>query len=289
MAPVTDKRTSSSAGTPATAGAPQAEIERLYGLPLDRFTPARDELARALRGAGDRDASAEIKQLRKPNLPAWALNQARRRDPERVAELLRAGARLQEAQQRAVAGGGRGVLPEAAADERRLVEELVAVAERELTAAGHPVNATVQSKLWATAHAAAVTDEPGGLLSAGRLVRDYQISDLGLTGAAAPAAELQTPARREAGGPASVSAARPRRAAASEAVGGRDTARTDPAERKAAAREATQRAAAERRAAAKAAAERAAAERRARGLRRQLDRARARVRQLETALEELEP
>jgi hypothetical protein len=248
MAPKMAKRTSSAPGTPP-GGAPEGEIERLYGLPLDQFTPARDELARTLRKDGEREASAEIKALRKPNLPAWALNQAQRRDPERVAELLRAGAELRNAQQRVVAGGERGELREAAAEERRLVDELVARAEHELAASGHTVNASLQNKLRATAHAAAVTAEPGGLLAAGRLVRDYELSDLGLMGAGALVAA---------------------------------------AERKAAAREAAQRAAAERRAAAREAAERRAAERKAQGLRRQLDRARARVAQLEAALAELE-
>src|SRR4030081_1955961 len=123
----------------------QAEVDRLYALPLDQFTPARDELARRLRSDGDRDASAEVKGLRKPNLLAWALNQARHRDPERVDELIAAGERLQKAQDQLVAGGERGLLRDAGADERRLVEEVVALAERELAGAGHPVNAGLQS------------------------------------------------------------------------------------------------------------------------------------------------
>src|SRR5438552_1764328 len=124
-----------------------AEIDRLYALPLDQFTPARDELAKRLRGEGERDASAEVKRLRKPSLLAWGLNQARHRDPQRVDQLIDAGQRLQEAQQQLVAGGQRGLLRDAAADERRMVEEVVALAERELSGAGHPVGAAVESKL----------------------------------------------------------------------------------------------------------------------------------------------
>ncbi len=45
-------------------------IDRLYQLPLDQFTPARNALART---AGPR--SAEIKSLEKPNVAAWAVNQ----------------------------------------------------------------------------------------------------------------------------------------------------------------------------------------------------------------------
>jgi hypothetical protein len=177
-----------------------AEIDRLYGLPLGQFTAARDDLARRLRADGDRDGAAGVKRLRKPTLPAWALNQAKRREPEQVAELIEAGRRLQDAQQQLVAGGERGLLRSAAADERRLVEQVVAVAEQELAGAGHPVAATVQSKLWATVHAAAVSDEARELLDAGRLIVDYEISDLGLGagGAAAPpTSRAKPPAKRE--------------------------------------------------------------------------------------------
>ena len=262
MAPNTRKRTRTTRTAAGSDAPSQSEIARLYGLSLDEFTPARDALARTLRQAGDREAAAEIKALRKPTLPAWALNQAQRRDPARVAELLRAGAGLRDAQQRVVAGGGRDELRDAAAAERRLVDALVACAEGELDASGHAVNASLQGKLRATAHAAAVNDEPGGLLAAGLLVRDYELSDLGLMGSGTVVERAP--------------------------VEGRAAPRVDPAVRKVAAREAAQRAAAERRATARAAAERRAAERRAEGLRRQLERARARVTQLEAALAELE-
>src|SRR5207302_10213020 len=122
---------------------------------------------------------------RKRALPAWALDRAQRRERELVASLIEAGRRLQDAQQQLVAGGERGLLRSAAADERRLVEQVVAVAEQELASAGHPVAATVRSKLWATVHAAAVSDEARELLEAGRLIGDYEISDLGLGAAAA--------------------------------------------------------------------------------------------------------
>jgi hypothetical protein len=168
----------------------QAEIDGLYALPLDEFTPTRDELARRLRSEGDRDASAAVKRLRKPNLIAWALNYVRHRDPALIDGLIEGGEGLQEAQQQLVAGGERGVLRDAVAEERRLVDEVVARAEQELHAAGHPVSATVQSKLWATVHAAAVIPDPRDLLRAGRLLRDYEVSDLGLMGAGPAAVAL---------------------------------------------------------------------------------------------------
>jgi hypothetical protein len=173
-----------------------AEIDRLYGLPLEEFTPARDELAKRLRGDGDRDGAAEIKQLRKPTVSAWALNQAQRRKPKQVAELIDAGARLRDAQQRLVAGGERGLLRDAAAAERRAAEAVVALGEQELAGAGHAAGASAQSKLRATVRAAAVNQEASELLRAGRLTRDYEVSDLGL-GDAGPLT-VPPPARRRA-------------------------------------------------------------------------------------------
>jgi DNA repair exonuclease SbcCD ATPase subunit len=56
------------------------DIDRLYQLPLDEFTPARNALAKQ---SGD----ATVKSLQKPNIAAWAINQlywTRRRDYDRI-------------------------------------------------------------------------------------------------------------------------------------------------------------------------------------------------------------
>jgi hypothetical protein len=161
----------------------EVEINRLYGLPLDQFTAARDELAKRLRGERERGAADDVKRLRKPSLAAWALNQVRRNDPRRVDELIAAGERLRNAQERLLATGERGLLRDAAAEERRLAQELVRLGEGQLRDAGHPVSATVQSKLWATVHAVAADQEARELLAAGRLLRDHETSDLGLLAA----------------------------------------------------------------------------------------------------------
>jgi hypothetical protein len=209
------------------------EIDTLYALPLDEFTPARDELARRLRGEGARDAAAEVKRLRKPNLIAWALNYVRHRDAELIYGLIEAGERLQEAQKELVAGGERGLLRDAAAEERRLVDEVVARAEQELRAAGHPVSATVQSKLWASVHAAAVSPEPRDLLRSGRLLRDYEVSDLGLMGAGPAAAVPAREPPRAADTRERTAPRRAKREAAEREAAERDEAERNEAERKA--------------------------------------------------------
>jgi hypothetical protein len=168
---------------PASKPGPSADVERLYGVPLDEFTSTRDALARELRQAGDRAAADALRRLRKPSVAAWALNQVRRHERGRVDQLLAAGERLRDAQRRLLAGGERGALRDAATEERRLVGELVEAGERELVDAGHAVNSTIQNRLRETLHSAAGDDEARELLGAGRLVRDHQISDLGLPGA----------------------------------------------------------------------------------------------------------
>jgi hypothetical protein len=177
-----------------------AEIDRLYGLPLEQFTPARDELARRLRTEGKRDSADRVKRLRKPTIAAWALNQARRAEPAAVEQLIAAGNRLREAQERLLAAGERGGLREAAAEERRLIEELGRAGERQLESGGHAASAATQSKLWSTLRAVAGDPEARELLASGRLARDYTISDLGLgfatpTGTAPPAAKKRDGAK----------------------------------------------------------------------------------------------
>lgn len=235
----------------------ESEIDGLYALPLDKFTPARDALARQLRTDGDRDGAVEVKALRKPNLPAWALNRVCHREPGQIKDLLAAGAGLQEAQAQLVSGGERGLLRDAVAHERRLVDEVAALGERELTGSGHQINPALQTKLRATAHAAAVSPEAGELLGLGRLIRDYEVSDLGLMG----------------GGAAVLP--RAKRGSAKSDVAKREAAKPEAAMRGSAKSDAAKSEAAKRDAAGREAAERKALERQVRAAERELDRARS--------------
>jgi hypothetical protein len=175
--------------------------ERLYELPLEEFTAARDKTVKQLRAEGDRDGAAEVKRMRKPNRVAWALNRARRREPDKVQQLIAAGAQLQQAQRQLVSAGERGLLRSAVAEERELVGEVVALAERELAEGGHPATPTEQRKLYSTLHAAAVDAQVRDALAAGRLQADHEIGDFGLASTGlvdtqpAPAADPREPAR----------------------------------------------------------------------------------------------
>src|SRR3989442_162736 len=68
--------------TDDTAPLSDADVERLYDAPLDSFVSERTALVKRLREAGARDAAARANALRKPTVPAWAVDQLARRHPE---------------------------------------------------------------------------------------------------------------------------------------------------------------------------------------------------------------
>lgn len=72
--------------------------DRLYGLRLPEFTPARDALARELR-ASDRALADQVKGLRKPSTAAWVVNLLVRCDPDQADQVVSIGAALREAQE----------------------------------------------------------------------------------------------------------------------------------------------------------------------------------------------
>jgi hypothetical protein len=85
---------------PALTLVPTArEIDTLYQLPLDRFTPERNALAKR---AGKDDPS--IKTLEKPSVPAWAINQLYWRERETYDALIDASERLRGEHRKLLAG-----------------------------------------------------------------------------------------------------------------------------------------------------------------------------------------
>src|SRR5438034_1483998 len=126
-----------------------SDAEALYGLPLEEFVPARDALARELRGAGRRDEAAAVAALRKPSVAAWAANQAVRSQPKAARELWAAGDALLAAHEAAVAGrsGGGAALRDAAARHRAAVRELLAAASGLLDGRGRGLSATMLQRV----------------------------------------------------------------------------------------------------------------------------------------------
>jgi hypothetical protein len=169
----------------AVSSLPNKDLDRLYGLPLDEFTRERNDLAKRLRAEGEREAAEAVGRLKKPNLPAWAVNQLIRRHRKEVRKLLEAGKRLRDAHERLLARGDRKAVSDAAAKERELVSALVGRAEPLLSEAGSPSAANLE-RISNTLHAAALDEDLRQELEAGRVVSDREPVGLGPF-AAAPA------------------------------------------------------------------------------------------------------
>ncbi len=148
----------------------ESRIDELYALPLDRFIPERDALAKELRSAGDREAADVVKSQRKPVVAAWALNRLAREEPSGVQELAAVGERLRAAQQRALSGGDTETLRTATEERRALVARLAAasraILEREGTDPGPHAD-----DLTNTLDAAVVVEEAAEALAVGRLTK----------------------------------------------------------------------------------------------------------------------
>ena len=210
------------------------EIDRLYGLPLDEFVRERDELAKRLNRAGDRETGARVKALRKPTVGAWALNQAVRRRRAETDALLATGKRLREAHANLLTGGDPGVLREAMDEERSLTSSLADCTEAIASETGKSGPA-LRDRVRATLHAATLEDEIRDELAAGRFVREREAVGLGeLAGADSDAPSGGRPERRAGAGRRSSTsqAARPKGERRSPAIGERRATRERPAPEK---------------------------------------------------------
>jgi hypothetical protein len=156
------------------------QIDRLYTVPLDEFVERRNELTRSLRKDGDREAADEVKGLRKPTVPAWAVNQLAHREKMRLRGLLTAGERLRKAHEQLLGGGSPEALQQARDDERAAIAELAGAAASLLTEAGHPVSEPTLDRVRETLHAAAADEEIGRRVRAGRLEREEAVTGFGL-------------------------------------------------------------------------------------------------------------
>ena len=101
-----------------------AEIQRLYSLPLGDFTKERNALAKRLKKAGREDESETVEGSPKPTPSAWAVNMLFQRQRDRMDILLDAGRRARVAQGEAVAGAGAEALRDAIGAARNLIEDL---------------------------------------------------------------------------------------------------------------------------------------------------------------------
>jgi hypothetical protein len=151
------------------AAALDDEIDRLYGLELERFTPERNALVKRLRKDGDREAADAVAALKKPSVAAWIANQLARRERKDVDLLLDAGHRIREAQRGVLTGKERTALDEGRRRQQKALDALRDAAK----ALG--AKAETLERVSRTLRAAAVTDEGRELLARGRFTSDLAL------------------------------------------------------------------------------------------------------------------
>jgi len=180
------------------------EIGRLYRLGLDEFTTARNALAKQ----SGVDA-ARVRELRKPSVPAWAVNQLYWRDRASW-DALTAAAENARAVNRAVLAGKTGDVRAANVVHDEAVEAAFKATLALLSQSGHPITDATRQAI-ATTLRALPGDEAAGRLSASIQPGGFEAL-AGLTvaaGAHKPEATRKgEPARHETESRASAKAAR---------------------------------------------------------------------------------
>jgi hypothetical protein len=173
-----------------------AEVaDELYALTPAEFTAARDEQARQVRAAGQRDEAAAIKKLGRPTASAWLVNQLSRAAPDQMTRMYELGEALQEAQ-RTLAGDR---LRELSVERRHVINDLLPTASDLARRAGQPASPAVLGEVRATLEAALADAGARDAVRSGRLVKALAYAGLGevdLTAALALAPEPRSPGSR---------------------------------------------------------------------------------------------
>jgi hypothetical protein len=176
----------------------EREIDKLFVLPLEEFTAARNELAKRLAKDGDKERADEVRGLAKPSVPVWTINQLARTEKPMVRALLDAGAKLRRAQEQALGGGNADALRSAQSEEREALRALTHRAGEILREAGKPAGQSVLERVNGTLGAAAVTEDAREELKAGRLTSELRMSGFeSLAGFEAPPPRDELAERRE--------------------------------------------------------------------------------------------
>ena len=147
--------------------------EELYGLDPNDFVAARNDLVKRLKKEGDKTLAAEVATLKRPTPAAWAVNQLARRHRDDLEELVRLGAALRDAQDRALAGDDPGDMRQAGRARRDAVARLAELADRLLVERGGAAGAHA-GEVTSTLEAASLDAGAGAEVLAGRLSTELE-------------------------------------------------------------------------------------------------------------------
>ena len=132
-----------------------ASTDRLYQLPLDEFTAARNALAKETK-------RPTLKDLEKPNVAAWAVNQLYWHERVTYDRLITAAARLRTEHRKLLAGQASD-LRETEKAHRGTIREALDKVKALLSAAGQATTQATLTSVQETLEALPVADAPGKL------------------------------------------------------------------------------------------------------------------------------
>jgi hypothetical protein len=135
----------------------ESEIDRLFQLPLNEFTAARNALAKSAGKDG-----AGIRELGKPPLAAWAVNQLYWKDPDTYEALIAAASEMRQTH-RAVIEGKRGDLRVAGREHDIAIDAALKSTLSILADSGNPVTEATRQAVLNTLRALPSEEPPGRL------------------------------------------------------------------------------------------------------------------------------
>jgi hypothetical protein len=145
---------------------PPQRVASLYAAPLDEFVRRRKALAAELQTEGRAEEGRAVRQLPKPSLAVWAINQAVRAAGSAAERFIALTEQLQRAPQDPAATG-------AAKERRAALDELVEAAEAALRRAGQRASQQASRRVAATLEGAVADRQARQALNEGRLTREY--------------------------------------------------------------------------------------------------------------------
>jgi len=149
------------------------EIDALFKLPLGEFTPARNALAASLKKAGQQAQADAVKELPKPSVAAWVVNQLYWQHREAFDRLIEAGDRFRHAQSKQQTYGSAG-MREPLEARRNAQAELVKTATDVLHVAGYSGARDMLRRVASTLEALATYGSLPSAPRAGRLASDLE-------------------------------------------------------------------------------------------------------------------
>src|SRR5687768_7798834 len=180
-------------------------IDKLYLLPLDEFTAARNALAKE---SGD----TSVKKLEKPNLAAWTVNQLYWRERKIYDDVIKAAERMRAVYKQMLAGKNADVR---GAEEihQDALREAKQAAKHILEQGGHPNADAVMMPVAETLDALPGEEPPGRLTKPLRRMGFNVLEGVPISAKAAP---IRSKAPTEKKAPAKDQSARERRASEAE-------------------------------------------------------------------------